>query len=305
MIKFDQISVCLGKKKLKNSLIEKEFNLKKNSIFDKTGIQNRYISNSAQTSEQIAISCVKKIKKKFLNNITHILSVTNTPSYAFPSVAHFIASFLNFKNNNINCIGINSGCSGYVDALSICHDIIRSNKSAKILLTTSDTYSKFIRKKDKYIKCLFSDGGSASIISYSKNGWKVKKKFSQTLPNSQKFLQMNNLNKNENFISMDGPEIVKFALTNVIPKLKEFSRSNTKTILIHQAGKVVMDLVLSSINKDKKIFIPTNYKNYGNLISTSIPLVFYKNFKKVLSSKSIVLCGFGVGLTHSYMKLEK
>ncbi len=66
-----------------------------------------------------------------------------------------------------------------------------------------------------------------------------------------------------------------------------------------------MDLVLSSINKDKKIFIPTNYKNYGNLISTSIPLVFYKNFKKVLSSKSIVLCGFGVGLTHSYMKLEK
>ena len=30
MIKFDQISVCLGKKKIKNSLIEKEFNLKKN-----------------------------------------------------------------------------------------------------------------------------------------------------------------------------------------------------------------------------------------------------------------------------------
>ncbi len=305
MIKFNQISICLGKKKINNSLIEKEFNLKKNSIYIKTGIKKRYISSKDQTSELIALNCVKKINKKFLRNITHILSVTNTPSYAFPSIAHFISNLVNVKNRNINCIGINSGCSGYVDALSLSHDIIKSDKKAKILITTSDTYSKFIRKKDKYIRCLFSDGGSASIISYSKNGWKVKNKFSTTLPYTQKFLQMSNLNKKENFIFMDGPEIVKFALANVIPKLKQLSKNNTQTILIHQAGKIVLDLVLKSINKDKKLFIPTNFKNYGNLISTSIPHVFYKNYKKILSSKSILFCGFGVGLTHSYIKLER
>ncbi len=303
MIKFEKIAVTLGEKKIKNYKIEKDFGLMKNSIFKKTGIFQRYISNKIQTSEKIAIDCCKKININLLNKVTHIISVTNTPSYSFPSIAHFISSELKLSNKNVFCLGLNSGCSGYVDALAIAYDIIKSNKSSKILLTTSDTYSKFFRNKDKYIRCLFSDGGSATLISYSKKGWVIKKKYSESIPKSQNYLAMNSLNLKERYIKMDGPAIVNFAISKVIPKLKEFTKPSTEAILIHQAGKIVNNLVSNSINKKGKIFMPTNYRNFGNLVSTSIPLVFYQNFKKINLFNEILLCGFGVGLTHSYIKL--
>jgi 3-oxoacyl-[acyl-carrier-protein] synthase III len=304
MIKFETIKIQLGKKKVKNRTLEKEFKLKKNSIIEKTGIVNRYIANFSQTSESIAINCCKKINSNSLKKVTHILSVSNTPYHSFPSIAHFIFSKLNL-NKNVNCIGINSGCSGYVDALNIAYDIIKSDNKSTVLLTTSDTYSKFIKNNDKYLKCLFSDGGSATLISYAKNGWIRKKRYSETIVNSQKNLIMGSLNKRMRYIIMDGPEIVAFAIKKVIPKLKEFINSNTNGILIHQAGKIVIDLFMKSIANKKNLYIPCNYKNFGNLVSTSIPLVFYQNFKRINSLKEIILCGFGVGLTHSYIKFVK
>ena len=304
MIEFQTIKIVLGNKKVFNSEIEKEFKLKKNSVEYKTGIFSRYIASDIQTSETLALSCVKKIEKKYLKDITHIISVSNTPSYAFPSIASFIASELKIQNK-LNCIGINSGCSGYADAVCIAYDIIKSNKDSNILITTSDTYSKFIKKKDKYIKCLFSDGGSATIISYSKKGWKIKKQFSETIPQTQSFLKMENLNKKKQFISMDGPQIVGFAIQKVIPKLNEFLKDENITILIHQAGKIVIELIKNSIKSKKKTFMPTNYKQFGNLVSTSIPLIFFQNYKKIMSSKKIIICGFGVGLTHTHILLEK
>jgi 3-oxoacyl-[acyl-carrier-protein] synthase-3 len=304
MIKFENIKIELGKKLVKNRTIEKEFKLKNKSIINKTGIIQRYIAEHNQTSESLAINCCKKINYNSLKKITHILSVSNTPSYSFPSIAHFVGSALNL-GENINCIGINSGCSGYVDALSIAYDIIKSDNSSRVLLTTSDTYSKFIRNNDKYIKCLFSDGGSATLITYAKNGWVVKKRYSETISNSQKNLMMNNLDKKKRYIIMNGPGIVAFAIQKIIPKLKEFISPSTNAVLLHQAGKIVIDLVVKSINNKKNLYIPTNYKNFGNLVSTSIPLVFYQNFKRINSLKEIILCGFGVGLTHSYIKFVK
>jgi 3-oxoacyl-[acyl-carrier-protein] synthase-3 len=304
MIRFESIKIELGNKLVKNSTIEKEFKLKNKSIRDKTGIIQRYIAEDNQTAESIAINCCKKINYNSLKKVTHILSVSNTPSYLFPSIAHFISSALNL-GENINCIGINSGCSGYVDALSIAYDIIKSDNSARILLTTSDTYSKFIRNNDKYIKCLFSDGGSATLITYEKNGWIIKKKYSGTISDSQKNLMMNNLNKKKRYIVMKGPEIVAFTIQKVIPKLKEFISSSTNAVLLHQAGKIVIDLILKSINNKKNLYVPTNYQNFGNLISTSIPLIFSQNFKRINSSKEIILCGFGVGITHTYIKFVK
>jgi|688.fasta_scaffold134757_2 3-oxoacyl-[acyl-carrier-protein] synthase-3 len=304
MIKFKEIKVTIGKKKIYNSELEKDFKLKKKTILNKTGIFSRYISSKNQTSESIALECVNKLNKKNLKKITHIISVTNTPSYAFPSISHFIASKLNIKKN-LNCIGVNSGCSGYADAIIMSYDIIKSNKNANILLTTSDTYSKFIRKNDKYIKCLFSDGGSATIIVYSKKGWRIKKQFSETVPNTQDYLKMENMNKEKQYITMDGPQIVAFAIEKVIPKLKEFIVKKNITLLMHQAGKIIIELVKNSVIKKKNIFFPTNFRNFGNLVSTSIPLILYQNFRKVNLSKEIIICGFGVGLTHTHIMLKK
>ncbi len=293
MIEIESISFSLSSKIQTNLKLEKEYKLKKNSIEKLTGIKKRYISLKDETSESLVAKLCKKITSKQRKNLTHIISVTNTPSIKFPGLSNFASSYL--KVENVFCINLNSGCTGYVDAISIAYDIIFKNNRAKILIITADTYSKFINTKNRSIKPLFSDGASASIVKYNKKGFKFILSKNLNLIDTQKDLIFE---KNE--INMNGPAVVAMALKHVVPCLQKYSL-DVEGIYMHQAGKIVLDLVKSKL-KDK-LFIPTNYQKYGNLVSSSIPILLYENFNKFKKSKRIILCGFGVGLSVSILKL--
>ena len=88
--------------------------------------------------------------------------------------------------DEIQCIGINAGCTGFVDALYLAYKLIKNNK--KILIVTTDTYTKFINKNDRSIVPLFSDGASgANVLSFV---------ISDVLPNIKKLIK----NKNKSAI---------------------------------------------------------------------------------------------------------
>ena len=295
MIKIFKIVTKLGEIVEKNSLIEKKFKLKKNSLEKLTGIKKRYISSKHQTSEKNAVGVCKKIPKNELFSITHIISVTNTPSVKFPGISNFVSSELNLEN--VHCINLNSGCTGYVDALSIAHDVIASNKKSKILIITSDTYSKFINPNNKSIRSLFSDGATASLVKYSLNGYRSIIRKNKNIKNTQKDLFFF-----DKEITMDGPAVVSFAINHVIPELKKF-QNKSNSIFIHQAGNIVYNQVKNSLNQ--KTFLPKNYQKYGNLVSGSIPFLIKDNFKKFNNLKDVIICGFGVGLSLSLIVLKK
>ncbi len=295
MIKISKIFFRLGKIKENNNIIEKKFKLKKNSLFKLTGIKERYLSNYEQTSENLALDVCKKLKKKEILSLTHIISVTNTPSIRFPGISNYVASFL--KKENVHNINLNSGCSGFIDALILSYGLIKNNKKSKILIVTSDTYSKYISKKNKNIRPLFSDGASIAYIEYDKKGFKLSKIITKNIINTQDDLIFN---KEE--IKMNGPAVVSFAIKHVIPEIVKNSK-NIENIYIHQAGKIVTQLLKSEFKNEK--IIPTNYEKYGNLVSTSIPVLIKENFKQFNKNKSVLLCGFGVGLSMSMVKLKK
>ena len=74
----------------------------------------------------------------------------------------------------------------------------------------------------------------------------------------------------------------------------------------HQASKIVLNIIKKqSLKINKNVEIPFYYKNIGNLVSTSIPVLINKNIKLFNKSKKILIFGFGVGLTHSYIKIKK
>ena len=294
MIKISNIYFKLGIKKENNNIVEKSLGLKKNSLKKLTGINYRFISTANQTSEQIALDVCKKLKKSEIKKLTHLISVTNTPSIKFPGISNYIASSL--KIENVHCLNLNAGCTGYVDALILSNDILKNNIKSKILIITSDTYSKFIEKKNKNIRPLFSDGASISVIEYSKNGFKLTKKITKNLIETQNDLIFKN-----QFIEMNGPALVSFAANHVIPEIINYSK-NVDAIFIHQAGKIVVNLIKSNL---KKKFIPTNYERYGNLVSTSIPVLLKENYSNLNKKKKIIICGFGVGLSMSLIQLKK
>lgn len=295
MINISKIDFILGDKIQQNNIIEKELKLKKNSIKKLTGISKRFIASKNQNSESLALKVCKKLKPSETRKITHIISVTNTPSIKFPGISNYVSSSLNIEN--VFCINLNSGCTGYVDAITLAYGIISNDIKSKVLIVTTDTYSKFINKKNRSIRPLFSDGASVSIIKYKKNGFKLLARKNLNISNTQGDLIFE---KDE--INMNGPAVVSLALKHVIPKIKKYSK-DIDGLFLHQPGKIVMNLIKSTLSK--KIFIPTNYEKYGNLVSTSIPVLISENIKKLRKNKKILLCGFGVGLSVSILKLGR
>ena len=295
MIEINEINIALGSIIEKNIQIEKKFNLKKGTIFNLTGIRQRLISSKRESAEYLAIKACKKFQKSKLKNITHIISVTNTPSKRFPGISNYVSTLLNLTN--VHCLNLNLGCTGFVDALEISYQLIKNNKKNKILIVTADTYSKFINRNDKAVRCLFSDGAASILVSYKKNGLKLKKKVFKNIINTE-----DELSFKENEIKMNGPAIVSFTIKDVIPEIINLSK-NVNCIFSHQAGKVVMAQIQKKINK--KIFLPMNYSDHGNLVSTSIPLLLKQNMTRFKKEKKILICGFGVGLSASIMLFHR
>ena len=298
MIEIKDISVVLGKKIEKNSSIEKKYRFKKNQIFLKTGIKKRFKSDKDIYSEALAIQAVKILKKKNnFDKISHIISVSNTPKYIFPSIANFVSSYLGIKKN-VHCIAINSGCTGFVDALLLAYKLIDKVKKNSILITTSDTYSKYLDKKDRSTIPLFSDGGAAILINYSKNGLILKNYYCNTEPNTQADLM--GTNEKGFKISMNGPNVLSYALSEVIPQLNSLI-GNKKDVVIfcHQAGKIICDQVINNL-KNKNTTFPVNYQNCGNLVSTSIPYLLKQKKNLIKKNKYVVFSGFGVGLSQTH-----
>ena len=302
MIEIESVHVQLGSIKIYNQKIEKKLGFKKNQIIKKTGIIKRYIGNDFENTETLAIKAVKKmIRKNKAKNLSHIISVTNTPTILFPSLSHIIHSELKMPSE-INCIGVNAGCTGFLDALFLAYKLIKKNK--KILIVTSDTYSKFINSKDRSTIPLFSDGASATLIKYSKKGLVLKKsRFSTTNKTIEDLCcKLNGSKKFE--IKMNGPNVLSFAISEVLPVIKEILNNDKKTILFcHQAGKIVIDEIKNNLNEN--IIVPQNYSMYGNLVSTSIPNLINKNWENFKKRKIILFSGFGVGLSQTHLLFSR
>jgi len=308
-INITDFTIYLPKKTVNNNQLNKLFKLKNDTLFKLTGIKKRRISATNESAESMAIKVALRLAKKYKTklNISHLITVSNTPSIMFPSMGHYILTnlrkFLKYKPFNIP---LNCGCSGYVDALILAHKLISFDKNSKVLIVTSDTYSKYIAPLDKSILPLFGDGASASIVQHDRNGWSVEKEFSESIPNTEETLIFQEINGKKE-ISMKGPELVNFAIQSVIPTVSDMiSNEKQITLFSHQASKIVLTLIKNhvlGINKNAKI--PLFYENIGNLVSSSIPILIKQNLSLFKRSKKILIFGFGVGLTHSYIKLKK
>lgn len=288
--------------------------INKKKIIEKTGIDKKYKTTSNQFATDIAIKAILKLKKNhYLDSIDYLIYCSQSPDHLLPGGSSKIQNII-FKEKKIPSIDINLGCSGFVYCYSLAQSLILGNIAKKILIVTSDTYSKFIDKKDYKSLSIFGDGSSAVIVETSlKDGFTSS--FVQGTDGSgynDLYIPNSALNKNNNFLNnkknklyMDGYKVFQFTI-NRIPKvidetikLNKLSEKKVDKVILHQANKNIIDSIsnLSLFNKNKFIY----YLKYGNTTSSSIPIALYNSIKekKIIKNKHILICGFGVGLSWS------
>ena len=289
-------------------------------MIKKIGIKTRRIANKNIFSNDLAIQSAKKVLK-FINpnNIDYLIFCTNTPDFLLPTNACILQDKLGLKKT-IGAFDVILACSGYIYSLSIAKSLIVSSQATNILLITSDTYSKFIKKNDAKTRILFGDGSTSTLVSSKKNSnsFEINNFIYGTDGSGYKNAIINNFGtrhwlyrkKGGESLDLDGPQIYDFALKRVPEAINEFLKKNNLKLnkinyfIFHQANEFIIKSLQRKLKiSDNKIFI--DMKNTGNTSSSSIPIVLSKNFNEILPGKNILLVGFGGGLSWGVCLIKK
>lgn len=313
---------------LDNKALSKEFpEWGVDKIFDKTGIENRYIAKADESCSDMAVKACRKLFSTNtidIDSIDFILLCTQSPDYLLPTTACLLQERLGLRRS-VGALDYNLGCSGYIYGLSLAHGLIYSGQVNNVLLVTTEQYSKYINKKDKSVRTLFGDAATASLVSTSSNGSNAVGPFvfgtdgggadclmvphggNKNPINESSYIEQSDANNNVRTpldLYMNGSEVFTFTLT-VVPKIvnellaKEgLSKNDIDYVIFHQANKFMLDILQKKCGFTNEQFL-RSYQEYGNTVSNTIPIGLAEaNQSKLFNhGDRILLVGFGVGLS--------
>jgi 3-oxoacyl-[acyl-carrier-protein] synthase-3 len=281
-------------------------------IFLKTGIKERHVTENNETALDLAQKASENLFTKYKidrEEVDYILYCTQSPDYNLPNNVSILHQRLSLRND-IASLEYNQGCSGYIYGLSLAKALITSNLANKVLLVTSDTYTKYIDNDDRANKTIFGDGATATLLTsnevekFGEFIFGTDGKGSSNLCINNSGLSKTKLTEEgfENKLFMNGSEIFNFTLEAVpesIEKVLEKNNLNFEDIdyfLFHQANNFMLEHLRKKLNIPEEKF-PKFIENTGNTVSSTIPLMMNDlNEKQTLQKgDKILLIGFGVG----------
>lgn len=302
-------------------------------IKNKTGISSRHIVKD-ETVVDLAVSASNKLFSEHNINkseIDFVILMTQTPDYLLPTSACIVQDKLAL-NKNIGAIDINLGCSAYIYGLALANGMISSGLASKVLLITSETYSKHINKLDKSVRTLFGDGASASLISNNEvgicaeiglstlgsdgSGWNklIIPSGGGALPRSKETsiqFQDGEYIRSKDNLYMDGPGIMSFTL-DIVPKTvkdtlikNNLSMEDIDLFVFHQASIFILNYFKKSLKIPEDKFV-IELEDIGNTVSSTIPIAIRRSIEKnrIHSGMNIMLVGFGVGFSWGSIVLK-
>ena len=328
----ESIEYYLPENIVTNADLQKEnpdWNLEK--ITEKSGVYQRHIAGKNETAYDLSIkACDKLFQTNDKNNIDGIIYCTQSPDYIMPSNSFLMHKHFGLKDE-IFAYDFNHACTGYIYCLAMANAFVKAGMAREILLVNADTYSKYINPKDRSTRVLFGDAAAVTIvkesgrkrgiidIDLSSSGSGYNKFWIPAgglrLPKSDSTsVGMEDGRGNirtKNDIEMDGFGVWSF-INSVAPKqvdrlLKrnDVAKTDIDQFIFHQASKMTLESIRRSMElNEEQVFI--NIQNIGNTVSASIPIALKDaiNQNKIDIGSTLILSGFGVGLSYGAILME-
>jgi 3-oxoacyl-[acyl-carrier-protein] synthase-3 len=136
-------------------------------IRQRTGIEERrWVEGTTCTSDLALIAAENALKSAGVDKkeIEMIILGTLSPDHDFPGTACFLQRKLGLSG--IPALDIRQQCTGFIYAMSIADQFIRSGTYKKILVVGAEIHSKGINKtpKGRDVSVLFGDGAGAVVM---------------------------------------------------------------------------------------------------------------------------------------------
>jgi 3-oxoacyl-[acyl-carrier-protein] synthase-3 len=294
-------------------------------ILKKTGISERRVAAEGQTAGDMAYKAAYSLfaqGKVTAQEVDFIILCTQAPDYVLPTTACLLQDRLGISRH-AGALDINLGCSGFVYGLSLAKGLIETGAARCVLLLTSDTYSKFMHPMDKSVRTLFGDAAAATAVIANDDGKEYIGPFifgtdgaggKNLIVEAGMYRQPKNVEtaieykddsgnvRSPENLFMNGAEVMAFSLKEV-PKAIEsllikakIAKENIDYFVLHQANKFMLEALRKKLKIEKEK-LPILVENYGNTVSSTIPIAMAELQKQGQLKKGhqLVLVGFGVG----------
>lgn len=310
------LSSYLPKNVVTNYDLEKKLDTNNDWIVSRTGIEERRIADEKESTGDMAVKAVSKLKYKgaVIEDADAVIVATSTKSYTFPSTAGLVQKYFNIKNSCL-AFDISAACSGYIYALNTAASLIESGECKKVLIVAAEKCSDILNWKDRTTAILFGDGVSSALLEASEDNNKgiistdIGSESNEDIlivkgGGSVNPITEENVEDKTNTIKMTGTEVFKKAVRtfdktiNKTVKDAGLELKDLSLIITHQANTRIMNAVANTLElSDDKFYV--NIQKYGNTSAASVGIAFTEAFESgsIKDGDYVLLTAFGAGLT--------
>ena len=294
-------------------------------IQERTGIKERRhaLKGSDTTTSMGVKASLKAIEAAKINKeeIDFIVFATLSPDFYFPGCGVLVQKELDLPN--VGALDIRNQCSGFLYALSVADQYIKTGMYKNILVIGAETQSPALdmTTRGRNMAVLFGDGAGAAIVSRSDN---PERGILSTHLHSQgehaeqlamiapgvgtkwvpQILAENDPDDVSYYPNMNGQFVFKNAVVRFAEVIEEglktngLSREDINMLIPHQANLRISQFVQHQFKlTDEQVF--NNIMKYGNTTAASVPIALTEAVQqgKIKDGDLVVLAAFGSGFT--------
>lgn len=308
-------------------------------IQERTGIkERRYADRTGETTTTMGVEAAKIALERAgitPGDIDFIVFATLSPDYYFPGCGVLLQRAMKMKE--IGALDVRNQCSGFIYALSVADQFIRTGTYKNILVVGSEKHSFGLdfSTRGRNVSVIFgdgagavvlqpteednrgllsthlhSDGESAEILAMFNPGTHANHWTGEQLADfddaemGEMFFSHAMIDKAQVFPNMDGPAVFKKAVEKFPEVIMEalnqngLQASDLKLLIPHQANLRIAQFVQQKLKlKDDQVY--NNIQKYGNTTAASIPIALCEAWEagRVKDGELVCLAAFGSGFT--------
>ncbi|MCJ2375453.1 ketoacyl-ACP synthase III [Vibrio sp. ZSDZ34] len=290
-----------------NADLEKMVDTNDEWIVSRTGIKERRISAEDESVADMAYhASVNAIEMAGIDkhDIDMIIVATTSSSHAFPSSACQVQAQLDIPG--CPAFDIAAACTGFVYALSIADQHIRSGMCKNVLVIGSDALSKTVEEIDRSTIILFGDAAGAVVIGASEEPGIIS---THTYADGR-FGDLLSLEmpvrggELEKWLHMSGNEVFKVAVTQLSKLVKDtlsanqMDKSELDWLVPHQANYRIISATAKKLGMSMDQVVVT-LDRHGNTSAATVPTALDEAVRdgRIKRGQLLLLEAFGGGFT--------
>ncbi|WP_187262314.1 3-oxoacyl-ACP synthase III family protein [Pontibacter beigongshangensis] len=305
-----------------NKDLEKLMDTSDEWIRERTGIVERhYFQEGIDTTANMAAKAARKALAMAgleAKELDMIVFATLSPDYVFPGSGVLLQRELGIKE--IPALDLRNQCSGFIYALSVADQFIKTGMYNNVLVVGSEIHSSGLdfTTRGRNVSVIFGDGAGAAVLTPSESNDKgilsthlhADGEFAEELAtldpgsNKQERLTHEMIDEGTIYPVMNGNVVFKHAVTRFPEVIEEALKANNyqpsdiDMLIPHQANLRITSFIQQKMGLPvEKVF--SNIHKYGNTTAASIPIALSEAVEQgsIQEGNLVCLAAFGSGFT--------